>query len=127
MDRIAIIKMKKSFAIIIFSLSIISCNPHENKNRYEVPVNGKVEIFFPTNSCCFLCVANEKQLKHVKLIESRAMDTVPSDCDGCNYTKAFVFEGKSVGIDTVELKSLGAKMDCDIDLGKLERYIIEVK
>lgn len=55
------------------------------------------------------------------------MDTVPSDCDGCNYTTAFVFEGKSVGIDTVELKSLGAKMDCDNDLGKLERYIIEVK
>lgn len=119
--------MKKTFPIIIFSLTIIGCNSYENKDRYEVSINEKVEIYYSTNSCCFYCVSNEKQIKHVKLLESKTMDSSPSDCVGCEYTAAFVFEGKYVGIDTIELKRLGAREDCENNDVKPERYIIEVK
>ena len=61
--------MHKATFILLLALSVSACTSYENKNRYEVSVNEKAEIYYSTNSCCFYCVSNERQLKHVKLVK----------------------------------------------------------
>lgn len=119
--------MKKIAFILLVGLSVAGCATYDNKERYELTVNENAEIYYSTNSCCFYCLANEDQLKHVKLVEQKTIDPGPSDCEGCNHTGAFVFVGTSVGVDTIQLKHLTATMNCDSSAIRVENYIIEVK
>ena len=119
--------MNRIIFLSLFSLCFYGCGSHKNKDKYEIKVGETVEIYYSTNSCCSYCVSNEKSLKHVKLMGKKTIDNGPKDCAGCNYTAAFIFKGKSVGIDTLELKLLVASMDCDSNDVKPEKYIIEIK
>ena len=117
--------MNRILAILLISLFIYGCNNYEDK--YEITVGETVEIYYSTNSCCYYCLSNEKDLKHVKLLETKTIDSSPEDCAGCNYTAAFVFKAESVGIDTIELKLMGGTMDCDSNDVKPEKYIVDIK
>ena len=119
--------MKRILIISLIGLFLHGCTNHENKDKYEVNVGETVEIYYSTNSCCYYCLSNIQELNHVDLLETKTIDTDPEDCAGCNYTYAFVFKAESVGIDTVELKSLTASMDCDSNNVMPEKYIIEIK
>jgi hypothetical protein len=119
--------MNKAILIILVGLALIGCNKYKNKSRYELPVKEKVSIYYTTNSCCYYCISNESKLKHIKLVERKTIDPVASDCEGCDYTAAFVFEGIAIGRDTLELKLLGGRMDCNSNDVQPEKYIIEVK
>jgi hypothetical protein len=113
---------------LIGLINCISCNRYENKKRYEIPVGKTVEIYYSTNSCCYYCLANENELKHIKFVDKKMIDPGPRDCEGCDYTGAFVFKTESKGVDTVKLKLIEATMECDTnDNITLERYIIEAK
>ncbi len=120
--------MKNNLILIVPALLwLTGCKNYKNNDRYELRINERVEIYYSTNSCCYYCISNENQLKHIKLVENKTIDSGPSDCEGCNYTAAFVFEGKSKGKDTLELKNLVATMNCDSNNVNSEKYIIEVK
>ena len=119
--------MKLIVILSLTSLFFYGCSSYENKDKYEIKVGETVEIYYSTNSCCYYCITNEESLNHVKLIERKTIDNGPEDCEGCSYTAAFIFKAESVGIDTVELKLLGATMDCDSNEIKPEKYIIEIK
>lgn len=116
-----------SLWIILLGLSLASCNRYVNKDKYQISVGEELDLYYSTNSCCYYCLSNEVELKHLKLIGRNTIDEGPEDCEGCNYIAAFTLQGKSVGIDTVELKLLTATMTCDEDEGQIEKYIIEVK
>lgn len=125
--------MKFTFVFIcssIFSSLILQgCKNkvYDNKAKYEIGVNETVEIYYSTNSCCYYCVSNEKELMHIKLIERKLIEAEPNDCIGCSHTSAFVFKGLSKGIDTLELKQVTATMNCDSNEITPVKYIIEIK
>jgi hypothetical protein len=119
--------MNRIIFLALIGVVFCRCKEYENQNEYEVKIGETVEIYYTTNSCCYYCLSNEKDLKHVKLIERRKIDGGKKDCAGCNYTAAFVFKAVSIGIDTIELKLLGAAMDCDSNEVDSEEYIIRIK
>ncbi len=119
--------MNRILFLSLVSFSFYGCNSYKNKDIYEITVGETVEIYYTTNSCCYYCVANEKTLEHVKIVQKKVVDNAPEDCAGCDYTVALIFEGKSVGIDTVELKLITGSNDCDSTDVKPEKYIIKVK
>jgi len=117
------------FSSILLCLILHGCENkvYNNKAKYEINVNETVEIYYTTNSCCYYCVSNEKELMHIKLIERKLIEAEPNDCIGCNHTSAFIFIGQSKGIDTIEVKGLGVTMNCDSNNVPPEKYIIEIK
>ncbi len=125
--------MNKAIIYLVILLGVIACNhnhkedQYTNKGSYKISTNESVELYYSTNSCCYYCVSNKSELKYTQLVEDKMIDKGPSDCEGCNYISAFVFKGKSKGIDTVELKIVQANMDCYSNDVQPERYIIEVK
>ncbi len=119
--------MKRIITLSLISLFFYGCNSYENKANYEIKVGETVEIYYSTNSCCYYCLSSEGDLNHVKLIERKTVDNGSKDCEGCTNTNAFVFIGGSVGKDTVELKLLEAKDDCENNDLETEKYIIEIK
>ena len=108
-------------------LNLYGCNSYENKDKYEIKVGQTFEIYYSTNSCCYYCIVNESKLKHLKFIKRRTVDKGPKDCDGCNSTEAFVFRGESLGKEVVEIKRLGATMNCDDKEVNTEKYLVEIK
>ena len=119
--------MKRILTLSIIILIFYGCNSYKNKDRYEIKVGETVEIYYSTNSCCYYCLSNEKDLNHIKLIERITIGNGPEDCAGCNHTSAFVFKAESPGIDTVELKLLRATVNCDSNNVEAEKYVIEIK
>ncbi|WP_028982443.1 hypothetical protein [Sporocytophaga myxococcoides] len=113
--------------VILLGLTLGGCKRYTNKDRYIISIGEKLDLYYSTNSCCYYCLSNEKELKHVTLLGRKTIDEGPEDCEGCNFVAAFTLQGKSIGIDTVELKLLTATMSCDEDYGVPEKYIIEVK
>ena len=116
-------------SILIFSfigLALSSCSSYENQEHYQIYVGETIDIFYSTNSCCYYCVSNLGNLKHVALIEDKTIDNGPENCDGCNSTSAFVFKAVSIGIDTVKLKRVEASTDCEKSDSEPEIYIIEI-
>lgn len=119
--------MVRLCVLLILSLVLFGCKNYENKTRYEVSVGETFEIYYSTNSCCHHCFSNEKNLKHIRLVDNKMVDPDPEDCDGCNYTAALVFVAESTGFDTVKSYITGATTECDsISLGSVG-YIIEIK
>lgn len=106
---------------------IISCSNHENKSHYEVNPNEEVEIYYTTNSCCYYCIVNEAELKHVMLKDDKQVAPPPSGVDGGSYTRAFVFFAVSAGTDTIKLREVPGGEDCATHTGPTENYIISVK
>ena len=119
--------MNKIIILLLATLFFISCKSYENKNKYTVGVGKVVEIYYSTNSCCYYCFSNEKNLIHSKLLDRKTLDDGPDDCVGCNHTAAFIFKAKSIGIDTIKLKHVTATEDCDSSDVQPEIYVIEVK
>jgi len=120
--------MKKIF-FCLSAISIIACQEnkeYKNKEKYSLSVGETVEIYYSTNSCCHYAVTNKEELQHIKFVEDKVIDSGPKDCDGCDYTAAFVFKAESKGTDTVELKRLIASQPDD-DSVQPEKYIIEIK
>ena len=117
----------KIFAIVLVTLILTACNDYKNKDSYVIEVGETIEIYYSTNSCCQYCVANNQELVHINLLEDKTIDPGPKDCQGCNYMAAFIFEGVSVGTDTVELKVVPASKDCYNNDVEPEIYIVEVK
>ena len=119
--------MYKILLLLITGLSFNACENHENKERYEISIGDQVEIYYSTNSCCYYCIANEQDLKHIAFVNKKMIDSGPKDCDGCNYKSAFIFEGKSLGIDTVKLRLSLAAEACNENNIHEEIYVVEIK
>jgi hypothetical protein len=117
------------FTIIFLSLIFQGCKNkvYNNKPIYEIGVNETVEIYYSTNSCCRYCILNEKELKHIKLMDDKLIVAEKEGCEGCSHTSAFVFLGTSKGIDTLELKNSAVSLNCDSNNVEPEKYIIEIK
>lgn len=115
----------------IFPLLILlccsSCKDYDNQAHYTIAVGETVDIYYKTNSCCYYCASNEVHFKHITTMDQKVVDSGPWNCDGCDFTGAFVFRGTSVGVDTVHLKLLGGGMECDEAGYTTEQYIIEVQ
>lgn len=100
----------------------------KNKDKYQVKIGEKVDIFYSTNSCCYYCVSNSVDLKHVKFLENNTIDSGPKDCDGCHFTAAFEFVAISAGRDTICLKHQSGSQNCSDSAGLgQETYVIEVE
>lgn len=113
--------------LAIIALIISACNhDYTNQDHYSLSVGEKIEIFYSTNSCCQYCVTNESSLNVVQLVNDITVEQ-EDNCDGCNYTGAFVFKGLRKGVDTVYLNMSTAKEDCYNDSLKKEYYVITVR
>jgi hypothetical protein len=119
--------MCRKIIFVFASLILNSCNNYENTDLYKVHVGETIEIYYSTNSCCYYCLSNEKELKHTKLVERKTIDSGAKDCVGCNYTAAFVLKAESIGVDTVKLKLLDATTGCNNNDIETERHIVEIK
>ncbi len=119
--------MKQVLIISLITILFHGCENYENKDKYVVKVGESVEIYYSSNSCCYYCISNSEELVHVYLKETLTVDTGPEDCAGCNYTYALVFMAESVGVDTIELKSIQASKDCDSSNVIPQKFIIEVR
>ncbi len=115
------------FLVIFLVLTFSACKKYVNKDRYIISVGEELDLYYSTNSCCYYCITKEEGLKHITFSGRKTIDEGPNDCVGCNFTAAYTFRGKSVGIDTIELKLLAATMSCEEDEGRSEKYIIEVR
>jgi hypothetical protein len=123
--------MKNSICIVVLFTILLACNSYTNNNytnshAYHIGLNEQVEIYYSTNSCCYYCIANLDALRHVSFIQSKMYDRGKSDCEGCNYQAAFVFEGKSTGVDTLIIKHHTAGIPCDSLSISTQKYIIHV-
>jgi hypothetical protein len=99
-----------------------------NKNRYDLTIGESVEIYYSTNSCCYYCILKKDKLKSIRLVERKIVDKGPDDCEGCNYTGAFVFKAVSVGVDTIILNYTTATGNCkDSADGDQEIFIVKVQ
>ena len=119
--------MNRIFIFILIGLVYSGCSNYENQERYEVKVGETVKIYYSTNSCCYSCIPNNSELKHVRLLEEKTVDPGPSDCAGCDFTAAYIFKAETPGIDTVQLRIVAASMDCNSMDATPNKYIIEVK
>lgn len=119
--------VKSKISIFIASLFICSCNSYKNKDSYEITIGETVEIYYTTNACCYFCLSNENEIKHLKLLDRKVISGGLDNCSGCDYFGFFVFKAESVGIDTIELKQLEATDNCDRSNIKPERYIVNIR
>lgn len=119
--------MKKLFSIILLMILIISCTNYTNKDFYEVTVGNKIEIYITTNSCCFYCF-NNTNLTHTEFIEVKRVENGSKDCEGCNWTDAYIFEAKSEGIDTIILEQRVMIDSCSSPIdGNKEQFVIKIR
>lgn len=120
--------MKKIIYLVFIISGIFSCQKKtfENKPQYELKVNEIVEIYYSTNSCCYYCLLDESDLRHLELIEEKTVDPGPRNCDGCNYVAAFIFKAISSGVDTIKLNHATATEPCQTN-DIPEKYVVVVK
>src|SRR5690554_3894591 len=126
--------MKKRIflTLLILSLSLFqSCKStvdYSNKSSYDLKIGEELNLYFTTNSCCFECVTNLSELKHLSLIDEYFIsDDEQKDCEGCNRQKAFKFIANSVGIDTIRINSFTPNEICNDTTSNSEQYIISVQ
>ena len=120
--------MKILNSTFLLTALITSCSNYENKEYYEVKIGDEIEIYASTNSCCFYCFNDDTNLAHTEFKEIKRVDNGPSDCEGCNWTDAYVFEAKSEGSDTIILEHRVMIDSCNsLNSGEKEQYIIKVK
>ncbi|ABG58676.1 hypothetical protein CHU_1405 [Cytophaga hutchinsonii ATCC 33406] len=119
--------MNKLFLAVIIAVIFSGCNTYQNNSTYIIAPGETVDIYYSTNSCCFYCLINEDQLKHIRLVDQKTLDPGPDQCEGCNATFAFTFKAGSIGTDTVKLKHLNALDTCTYPGGVTENYIITVR
>ncbi|MCU0437829.1 MAG: hypothetical protein MUC49_07920 [Raineya sp.] len=117
----------KTNKLALIIICFIGCKNYDNKERYELSLKERIEIYYTTNSCCHYSVCNKTLLKHIKLIEEKTIKC--SENEGGNCTGAFIFEGTSSGVDTVEIKFLEGSNECDSEesTSKSTKYIFVVK
>jgi hypothetical protein len=113
--------------LAVFSLSITSCDQYTNSERYELKVGETVEFYFCTLSLCKYCLVNAKNLNHIEFLDSRHIDYHKNGCEGCTSILAYVFEGISIGIDTLKVKQADDGQYCSDSISFSELIIIEVK
>ena len=122
--------MKKSIIIscLILTGILTACSAKEyvNQNTYELSVGDQLELYYTTNSCCYYCF-NGEELQHLEYIDDRVMIPYEDGCDGCDQTEAFVFEAKSVGVDTIYMALVEGGEDCRIDKSSAQKYVVTVK
>ncbi|MCC6722442.1 MAG: hypothetical protein IT243_09595 [Bacteroidia bacterium] len=123
--------MQIIFQIIVCLLMYGCTKPKEksynNKPVYELKIGETLEIYYTTNSCCYYCFAKEQKLEHIEFVEDKTVDKGPKDCDGCDYTSAFVFKAKTVGTDTVRIKNSVASEQCETSDNPTQKYVVIVK
>ena len=100
---------------------------YENQAYYELEVGDLVEIYYSTNSCCYYCFSKQQNLEHLEFIEQKTVDSGPPGCAGCNYTSAYVFMAKSVGVDTIKLDMATGGEECGDRPTPLESYVVEIR
>lgn len=120
--------LKTGMALLLMScVGLQSCkHAYTNTSNYILAVGKTIEIYYTTNSCCYYCISNVDALKHVELVGTKTVDPGPKGCDGCDYTAAFIFKGKSVGTDTIKLNHQIANTSCNGDPDTQEIYVITV-
>lgn len=126
--------MKKFTLLVLFLLTsslFQSCKntvDYSNTSFYDLKVGDELNLYFTTNSCCFKCVTNLSELKHLSLIDEYFIsDDEQKDCEGCNRQKAFKFIANSVGIDTIRINSFTPNEICNDTTSNSEQYIISVQ
>lgn len=112
--------------IILFCSACSDAEDFSNQETYELAVGDEFELYYTTNSCCYYCF-NEAELEHLKLVDEKTVVPSENGCDGCSYTEAFVFEAKTVGVDTIYLMEMGGGDDCQLDRSFAEKYVVTVK
>ena len=118
--------MKPFVFLPLFLLLLSSCANYENQDSYQLKVGETVDIYYSTNSCCYYCVVNESELKHLKLIDEKVVKSGPRNTDGGNSTSAFVFQAISSGEEVVKLKKVEAAEDCQEYAGQIEAYQVNI-
>lgn len=122
--------MKRIITFIGISILLIGCSNSENyynKEHYIISVGETVHIYYSTNSCCYPCLANQFELKHISLIDTKTVSRESRDCAGCDYVGELVFKSTSIGIDTIELKILPMNVRCDSNEFIADKFIVETK
>lgn len=117
-----------SFLIVVLSACTNSSKKYTNKEKYIIDKGEIVDIYYSTNSCCYTCVANKNDLKHIEIVQQKTIDK-EEDCAGCDVLSAFVFKATKIGIDTILMRTPTASQDC-FDTSQFiseQKYIIEVK
>lgn len=102
---------------------------YSNQETYNVSVGDTVEIYFETNSCCYICVPNQDKYNHLLYIGEKSMTTDKNEdglCLGCNSTYAELFVAKSVGTDTVKIGIYQPANPCILGNGPLESFVVNV-
>lgn len=123
--------MHKLTFIVLF-LILCGCREESHRREYvnkspeSISLGEQVSIYYYTNSCCHYCFRIEGP-EHLKLIEDKIVDPGPDDCNGCDHTGAFVFEGVSRGVDTVKLWRATGGESCDSIGRDPEIYVVEVQ
>ena len=122
--------MKRIIAVLGVVILLSGCknyHNYDNKEHYIIAVDENVSIYYTTNSCCYPCVVNQIELKHLNLIDNKTISKESEECAGCNYIGELIFKGNSIGIDTIELKILSMNMRCDSNEIVADKYIVEIK
>lgn len=110
--------MKTSTLICaILLLLSVGCNGRhtfddDNSPSHQIKVGETVDIYVKENSCCTHCWVNEKEAVALKHIETVEVQPAPRECDGCNSTYAWRFEGIAEGTDTIKIAKICASEDC---------------
>ncbi len=122
--------IKTSLIIPLLFLNLLSCNPPENKDSYELALNEEFDLYSNENTCCQTCFINESTLNNVKMIGISLVKDAPNDCDGCTSVLAWKFKALAIGTDTIKIGYIGARGTCDSVLTnafRIEKYIVIVK
>ena len=100
---------------------------YSNQSVYNVSVGDTVQIYFENNSCCYICVPNQGDYKHLLYVGEKTVKT-PGDelCMGCSSTFAELFIAKSVGTDTVKIGIYEPVNPCEEGRGKLDLFVVNV-
>ena len=121
--------MRAVIPLLLFTLPYFSCQEKnfDNQPQYEINVNETVDIYYTTNSCCYYCILNEANFRHVENVGQKIVDPGIKDCVGCDYVGAFTFKATSAGIDTVRLKLAAASESCEEADSPIEKYVVIVE
>jgi hypothetical protein len=102
---------------------------YTNQETYNVSVGDTVQIYFETNSCCYICVANQDKYAHLLYIGEKMVKNDNDKeglCAGCNSTLAQLFVAKSAGTDTVQIGIYLPANPCVEGSGELDSFIVNV-
>lgn len=125
-----------TIAAILVLIAGCTSNPkkaasYTNQETYHIQVGQTVDIYIKDNSCCKNCWVNESSAIAVRHTKTEVVEKAPKDCEGCNTTYAWKFEGHTPGTDTIQIARFSAALDCEEYLadpseGKVYTYIINV-